>query len=110
MKRSAIAVGRTASSAPQMTCAGLSQRARPSRTGSSAAAVGWSGSTGTSSGNASAPAFDSGVGNGALYAARISSRQAALRAALDEPRDVELAADAPHRFAEPQPRLARRAS
>ena len=61
----AIPAGRTTSSAPRTDERRSVPGANASRTRFIGAVLGWSGSVGTSSGNASAPAFDSGVGNGA---------------------------------------------
>ena len=63
--RSAWAGEKTRSESENRTSAGFSQRESASRTSSIAAADGWSGSVGTSSGKASAPAFASPTGNGA---------------------------------------------
>jgi hypothetical protein len=63
---SAAVVEKIGSESEKRTSAGRSQRSRASRTSIIFAALGWSTSVGTSSGNASTPAFDSGVGNGAL--------------------------------------------
>ena len=96
------------SSAPQTTSAGLCHSRSASRTRFIGAVFGCSGSVGTSSGNASAPAFDSGVGN-ARVVRRADVVVEPLRGpGLDEPADVERAAELAHDLAEPQPPLARR--
>ena len=63
--RSATRGGKIGSESPKRTRVGFRQLPSASRTASSGAVFGWSGSVGTSSGKASAPAFDSPVGNGA---------------------------------------------
>jgi len=63
---SAAAVEKIGSESEKRTSAGRSQLSSAARTSSIFAALGWSTSVGTSSGNARTPAFDSGVGNGAL--------------------------------------------
>jgi hypothetical protein len=62
---SAATVEKIGSESEKRTSAGRSQRSRPARTSSIFGALGCSSSVGTSSGNASTPAFDSGVGKGA---------------------------------------------
>ena len=107
-KRSAMRGGRTVSSAPQTTSAGFCQSRSASRTRFIGAVFGCSGSVGTSSGNASAPAFDSGVGNGASYAARTSSaRPCAVPASTSRPMS-SAPPSSRTTCAEAQPRLARR--
>ena len=108
-KRCAIAGGRTASSAPQMTSAGLSQRAKRfadavHRRRVRMVGLGRGRARGTRARPPSTPA--SGTARRTRRGSRRSAR--APCPALDEPRDVELAADAPHDLAEAQPRLARR--
>ncbi len=63
---SAAIVEKIGSESEKRTSAGFSQRSSPARTSSIFCAFGWSISVGTCSGNASTPAFDSGVGKGAL--------------------------------------------
>src|SRR5438445_312618 len=71
--RSAACGGKIGSESPKSTSAGFVQRSTCSRTPSIGAVFGCSGSVGTSSGNISAPTFDSGVGKGASYARSTSS-------------------------------------
>ena len=61
------------SESEKRTRVGFSHLASAARTSVIFAALGCSSSVGTSSGNASTPAFDSGVGKGALYASTTSS-------------------------------------
>ncbi len=107
--RSAARVENTGSESEKRTSVGFSHCSRPARTSSIFAAFGCSSSVGTSSGNATTPAFDSGVGNGALYASTTSSASSFT----DEMRiswpGIELRPDAPHEVAEPEPLLGRRA-
>ena len=95
---------KTRSESENSTSAGFSQRASASRTRSIAAADGWSGSVGTSSGNARAPAFASATGKRRVVGAQdrfVEPRVDARR--LDEPARGEALPDARTSVAEAQP-------
>ena len=106
--RSASGEGSTVSSAPQTTSVGFSHLVIASRTRFIGTVFGCSGSVGTSSGNASTPAFDSGVGKGGVVGFADVVGETLRRSRLDEPPDVERAAELANDVAEAQPRLARR--
>ena len=107
---SAATVEKIGSESEKRTSAGRSQCSSAARTSSIFAALGCSSSVGTSSGNASTPAFDSGVGKGALYASTTSSASSVTRGDPDELAGDEVGADAADELAEAQPLLRGRAA